>query len=41
LGFGREARRFFDVHVAADVRHGEMALEKIAGGLLERTDHQA
>lgn len=35
LGFDEQARRFFDVHVAADTRHGEIALEKVAGGLLE------
>ena len=35
LGFDAEARRFFDVHVAADARHGEIALEKLVGGLLE------
>ena len=35
LGFDAEARRFFDVHVAADTRHGEIALEKLVGGLLE------
>ena len=34
LGFDDAARRFFDVHVAADTRHGEIALEKIAGGYL-------
>lgn len=34
LGFDEEARRFFDVHVAADTRHGELALDRIAGGLL-------
>ncbi|HET6916190.1 MAG TPA: iron-containing redox enzyme family protein [Acidimicrobiales bacterium] len=35
LGFDADARRFFDVHVAADTRHGEIALEKLVGGLLE------
>lgn len=35
LGFDAKARRFFDVHVAADTRHGEVALEQIAGGMLE------
>ena len=35
LGFDEDARRFFDVHVAADTRHGEIALEKIAGGMLD------
>lgn len=35
LGGDAEARRFFDVHVAADTRHGEIALEKVAGGMLE------
>ena len=34
LGFDADARRFFDVHVAADTRHGEIALEKLVGGLL-------
>jgi hypothetical protein len=35
LGFDSDARRFFDVHVAADTRHGEIALEKVAGGVVE------
>lgn len=35
LGFGEDACRFFDVHVVADTRHGEVALEKVASGLLE------
>jgi hypothetical protein len=35
LGFDNHARRFFDVHVAADMRHGEVALEKVAGAFLE------
>jgi hypothetical protein len=35
LGFGAEARRFFDVHVAADARHGEIAVEELVGRLLE------
>lgn len=35
LGRGDEARRFFDVHVVADARHGEAALDEVVGGLLE------
>ncbi|HZT65682.1 MAG TPA: iron-containing redox enzyme family protein [Acidimicrobiales bacterium] len=35
LGLGPEARRFFDVHVAADARHGEIALQQVVGRLLE------
>ncbi|HET6811594.1 MAG TPA: iron-containing redox enzyme family protein [Acidimicrobiales bacterium] len=35
LGYGAEARRFFDVHVAADARHGEIAVDELVGRLLE------
>ena len=35
LGFDSDARRFFDVHVAADARHGEVALDQIAGATLK------
>lgn len=35
LGYGTEARRFFDVHVAADARHGEIAVDQLIGRLLE------
>jgi hypothetical protein len=35
LGIGPEGRRFYDVHVEADVRHGEIALERMVAGLIE------
>lgn len=35
LGFGEDACRFFDVHVAADARHGEIAVDQVVGGVLE------
>ncbi len=33
LGFGPAARRFYDVHVEADVHHAVVAATKMAGGL--------
>jgi hypothetical protein len=35
LGIGPEGRRFYDVHVEADVRHGVIALERMVAGLIE------
>ncbi|HEX5266291.1 MAG TPA: iron-containing redox enzyme family protein [Acidimicrobiales bacterium] len=35
LGVGPEGRRFYDVHVAADARHGVIALERMVAGLVE------
>jgi hypothetical protein len=35
LGIGPEGRRFYDVHVEADVRHGAIALERMVAGLIE------
>jgi len=35
MGVGPEGRRFFDVHVAADARHGVVALERMVAGLIE------
>ena len=35
LGIGAEGRRFYDVHVEADVRHGAIALEQMVAGLAE------
>ena len=35
LGIGAEGRRFYDVHVEADVRHGAIALERMVAGLAE------
>jgi heme oxygenase-like protein len=34
MGVGPEGRRFYDVHVRADVRHGQMALERMVAGLM-------
>ena len=36
LGFGPEGRRFYDVHVEADVRHAAVAARRMAGGLAAR-----
>ena len=36
LGFGPEARRFYDVHVEADVRHAVVAARRMAAGLAAR-----
>lgn len=35
LGIGPEGRRFFDVHVAADARHGVIALERMVASLVD------
>jgi hypothetical protein len=35
MDIGPEARRFYDVHVAADVRHGRIALERMVAGFIE------
>jgi hypothetical protein len=35
LGIGPEGRRFYDVHVEADVRHAAIALERMVAGLIE------
>ena len=34
VALGPEARRFFDVHVAADDHHGPLARDRLVGGLL-------
>lgn len=34
LGYGVEARRFYDVHVAADADHEVVALRRLVGGLV-------
>jgi hypothetical protein len=39
LGIGPEGRRFYDVHVEADVRHGVIALERMVAGLIEAEPH--
>jgi hypothetical protein len=36
LGVGPEARRFYDVHVAADAVHQQIALDDMVGGLLDQ-----
>jgi heme oxygenase-like protein len=33
-GIGHDGRRFYDVHVVADARHGVIALDRMVGGLL-------
>ena len=35
LGLGEDARRFYDVHVVADVEHERLALDQMVAGLLE------
>jgi Iron-containing redox enzyme len=35
MGIGAEGRRFYDVHVAADTRHGAIALSRMVAGLIE------
>jgi hypothetical protein len=35
MGIGAEGRRFYDVHVAADVRHGAIALDRMVAGFIE------
>jgi hypothetical protein len=39
IGIGPEGRRFYDVHVEADVRHGAIALERMVAGLIEVEPH--
>lgn len=39
LGIGPEGRRFYDVHVAADARHGVIALDRMVAGLIETEPH--
>ncbi|HEX8770606.1 MAG TPA: iron-containing redox enzyme family protein [Acidimicrobiales bacterium] len=41
LGLGRAARRFYDVHVEADVHHAVVAANKMAGGLAAAEPHLA
>src|ERR1035437_7252891 len=35
LGIGPEGRRFYDVHVAVDARHGAIARDRMVAGLIE------
>jgi hypothetical protein len=39
LGIGPEGRRFYDVHVAADARHGAIARDRMVAGLIEAEPH--
>ena len=39
MGLGPEARRFYDVHVDADVHHGTIALEQMVRGLVAGEPH--
>jgi hypothetical protein len=39
MGIGSEGRRFYDVHVAADARHGVIALDRIVAELIETELH--
>jgi len=39
FGVGASGRRFYDVHVAADARHGVIALERTVAGLVETEPH--
>lgn len=39
LDIGPEGRRFYDVHVAADARHGVIALDRMVAGLIETEPH--
>lgn len=34
MGVGAQGRRFYDVHVAADARHGAIALDRMVAGLI-------
>jgi hypothetical protein len=34
MGLGPQARRFYDVHVTADVHHAALALDRMVGGLV-------
>jgi len=39
LGIGPEGRRFYDVHVAADVGHGIIALDRMVAALIDAEPH--
>jgi hypothetical protein len=39
VGIGPEGRRFYDVHVAADARHGVIALDRMVAGLINTEPH--
>jgi Iron-containing redox enzyme len=39
LEIGPEGRRFYDVHVAADARHGDIALDRMVAGLIDTEPH--
>jgi len=39
LGIGAGGRRFYDVHVVADARHGVIALESMVAGLISAEPH--
>jgi hypothetical protein len=39
MDIGPEGRRFYDVHVAADARHGRIALERMVAGFIETEPH--
>ncbi len=39
MGIGPEGRRFYDVHVAADARHGVIALDRMVAGIIETEPH--
>jgi hypothetical protein len=39
LGIGPEGRQFYDVHVAADVGHGVIALDRMVAGLIGAEPH--
>ena len=39
LGIGPEGRRFYDVHVAADARHGAIALDRMVAELIDTEPH--
>ena len=39
MDIGPGGRRFYDVHVAADARHGRIALERMVAGLIETEPH--
>jgi len=41
MGVGPEGRRFFDVHVSADARHGVVALDRMVAALIEIEPHLA
>jgi hypothetical protein len=39
MDIGPHGRRFYDVHVAADVRHGRIALDRMVAGFAETEPH--